>query len=108
MIFSAIADNVPLGFVSVDAAKQDMDQLVTARRAQRQGIGRLLVRAAKSHSPAGLNLKVVQVNEPAIALYRSEGFDVTAESISERSGLATFSMRWAGELPCLRVRRSDC
>ena len=98
VILAAVADDVPLGFVSVDAAKQDMDQLVTARRAQRQGIGRLLVRAVKSHSPAGLNLKVVQVNEPAIALYRSEGFEVTAEGISESSGLANFSMRWVGEV----------
>ena len=96
VIFSAVVDDVPLGFVSVDAARQDLDQLVTARRAQRQGIGRLLVRAAKAHSPAGLDLKVVQVNAPAIALYRSEGFEITGEGISEGSGLANFSMRWGG------------
>jgi putative acetyltransferase len=96
-ILVAVDGSRLLGFVSVDARRQDMDQLVTAREAQRQGIGRLLVRAAKTHSPSGLDLKVVQLNQPAIALYRSEGFEIIGEGISEKSGLANFSMRWDGD-----------
>lgn len=94
---SVAAENEkPLGFVTVDPGRQDMDQLAIAPEAQRQGVGRCLVRAAKTQSPGGLTLKVVQMNRPAIALYRSEGFVITGSGVSERSGLANFGMRWRG------------
>lgn len=96
VVLAAVIEGVPLGFVTVDAARQDMDQLVTAPASQGRGIGRRLVQTAKENSPEGLSLKVVQVNGPAIALYRSEGFVITGEGVSERSGLANFSMRWPG------------
>jgi putative acetyltransferase len=83
-----------LGFVTVDAVKQDMDQLVTARAAQRRGVGRLLTRAAQARSPDGLGLSVLQENAPALALYRREGFLVTGAGTSLRSGRPTFRMRW--------------
>ena len=93
---AAVEDGAPLGFVTVDALRQEMDQLVTAPAVQRRGIGRRLLRGAKERSPGGLTLKVVQNNQPAIELYLDERFIITGEGVSERSGLPTFSMRWRG------------
>ncbi|MDX7949919.1 GNAT family N-acetyltransferase [Lichenihabitans sp. Uapishka_5] len=86
----------PLGFMTINPDTRDLDQLVTARAAQRRGIGRLLIRAAKARSPAELSLTVAQMNQPAIRLYESEGFAVSGTGISLRSGLPTFRMVWQG------------
>lgn len=63
----------------------DVAQVMTigvARRAQRRGLGRLLLHAllerAVADRASAVLLEVAVTNEPALALYRSEGFEVLA------------------------------
>ena len=50
----------------------------------------------KRLSPNGLSLRVAQINGRAVRFYKAAGFNVTGEATSERSGLALFTMAWAG------------
>ena len=91
------------GFVTVDASKQEVDQLLTSLSAQRRGVGRRLLRLAKERSPAGLSLSVNEMNTRAIGLYLSEGFAIVGDGVSTRSGLPIHHMRWTGRAGCISV-----
>ena len=63
----------------------DVAQVMTigvARRAQRRGLGRVLLHAllgqAVADGASAVLLEVAVDNEPALTLYRSEGFEVLA------------------------------
>jgi ribosomal-protein-alanine N-acetyltransferase len=63
----------------------DVSQVMTigvARRAQRRGLGRVLLHAlldrAAADGASAVLLEVAVDNEPALGLYRSEGFEVLA------------------------------
>lgn len=63
---------------------------------QRRGIGRALLRAALDHAAgATVFLEVRTDNEPAIQLYRSEGFEVIGirRGYYQASGADAFTMR---------------
>ena len=67
----------------------------------RRGIGRMLLREAVRRCGPQAWLNTLGGNAPAIALYRSEGFDVVKEIASECEGYPCVSLRLA--LPTSRM-----
>jgi len=93
-ILVAEADGRPAGLVTVVPATGYIDQIAVATWAQRRGVAARLIAAAREVSPAVLELHVNQDNEPAVAFYRREGFEVSGEAANPRSGAPTFRMTW--------------
>lgn len=83
-----------LGFLLWNEAGGHIDQLAVRRSAQGQGVATGLIDHAKARAKGPLILDVNRDNPRAIAFYRREGFAVTGEKVSERSGLALLDMEW--------------
>jgi putative acetyltransferase len=88
------ADGRLAGLVTVAPDTGYIDQIVVATAAQRRGVAARLIAAARAISPTVLELHVNQDNEPAVAFYRREGFEVSGEAANPRSGAPTFRMTW--------------
>jgi ribosomal protein S18 acetylase RimI-like enzyme len=77
-----VAPRHVVGFVATEIGREELYVcgLAVARRSQRQGLGRALLRAAMGGAAdrglVAVELSVSVNNAPAIALYRSEGFRV--------------------------------
>lgn len=82
------------GFVAFQPATGHIDQIAVAVAAQGSGAGTHLLDHAKTRCPQGLKLDVNQNNPRAVRFYLREGFVVTGESVSARSGLRLFDMAW--------------
>lgn len=82
------------GFVAVSPRSGYLDQIVVAPEAQRHGVGRLLMAAAKQVARDGLYLHVNKDNAKAIAFYQSCGFLVAGEDVNRRSGAPVYMMTW--------------
>ena len=82
------------GFVAFHPATGHIDQIAVAVAAQGSGAGTRLLDHAKALCPQGLQLEVNQDNPRAVRFYLREGFVVTGESVSARSGLKLFDMAW--------------
>lgn len=76
----AEVDGVVRGFVAFQ--RGSLNWLYVDPDSYRQGVGRALLRHAVAASGAVISTQALQGNEPAIALYRSEGF----VEIERRSG----------------------
>lgn len=87
------------GFLTVHRTTGTLDQLAVDPAWGGRGLGRRLLDAAKRLAPAGLRLRVTQVNVRAIRFYERAGFVVTGEAVSARSGLPVFTMAWPGGGP---------
>jgi len=90
----AVADEALLGFVTVDPASLDLDQLVVAPEAWGGGVAKALVAEAKRVSPNGLDLHVNTDNARAIRFYEREGFVISGEALNWRSGAPVHKMSW--------------
>lgn len=93
-ILVAEADGRLAGLVTVMPDSGYIDQIAVATWAQRRGVAARLLAAAREVSPVLLELHVNQDNEPAVAFYRREGFEVSGEAANPRSGAPTFRMTW--------------
>jgi putative acetyltransferase len=83
-----------LGFVTVDPASCDLDQMVVAPEAWGSGVASALIAAAKRTSPMGLDLHVNTDNVRAIGFYEKHGFVISGEAINWRSGAPVHRMSW--------------
>ena len=90
----AEANGAMLGFVTVDPASLDLDQLVVAPEAWGGGVAKALVAEAKRISPNGLDLHVNTDNARAIRFYEREGFVISGEALNWRSGAPVHKMSW--------------
>ena len=90
----AEADDVLVGFVTVDPTSFDLDQIVVAPEAQGKGVAAALIAEAKRISPRGLDLHVNTDNERAIRFYEKEGFVISGEALNWRSGAPVHKMSW--------------
>jgi len=70
----AVDEQTIVGFVTVDATKRYLDQIVVAPEWWGTDLAAALVREAKRISPAGLDLHVNQDNARAIRFYEKHGF----------------------------------
>lgn len=86
----------PVGFITCQPATGYLDQLAVRPADQGAGVAKALLDHAKAARPKGLSLKVNVDNPRAVAFYRREGFAVTGEGVSERSGLKLLDMEWRG------------
>jgi putative acetyltransferase len=93
-IIVAEADGRLLGFVTVDPASFDLDQLVVSVDAWGSGVARALLAEAKRISPRGLDLYVNTDNIRAIRFYEKQGFVICGEAINWRSGAPVHKMSW--------------
>jgi putative acetyltransferase len=93
-IIVAEADGRLLGFVTVDPASFDLDQLVVSPDAWGTGLARALLAEAKRISPQGLDLYVNTDNVRAIRFYEKQGFVICGEAINWRSGAPVHKMSW--------------
>jgi len=87
-------DAAMLGFVTVDPATFDLDQIVVAPEAWGMGVASALLADAKRISPQGLDLHVNKDNVRAIRFYEKQGFTVSGEAINWRSGAPVHKMSW--------------
>ena len=90
----ADAHGVMVGFVTVDPASLDLDQMVVAPEAWGLGVAAALIAQAKRISPIGLDLYVNTDNERAIRFYEKHGFVVSGQAINWRSGAPVHKMSW--------------
>ena len=82
------------GFVAVSPRTGYLDQIVVAPEAQRMGVGKALIDAAKQIGREGLYLHVNKDNTRALAFYQTSGFTVAGEDINRRSGAPVYMMTW--------------
>ncbi|MFL6798778.1 MAG: GNAT family N-acetyltransferase [Xanthobacteraceae bacterium] len=87
-----------LGFITVDAASFDVDQVVVAPEAWGMGIANALMAEAKRISPRGLDLHVNTDNARAIAFYEKHGFVISGGALNWRSGAPVYKMCWRPQL----------
>lgn len=82
------------GFVVVSPRTGYLDQIVVAPEAQRLGVGKALIGAAKQIGHQGLYLHVNKDNARALAFYEANGFTIAGEDINRRSGAPVYMMTW--------------
>jgi len=82
------------GFVTVDPASFDLDQIVVAPEAWGIGVASALIAEAKRISPDGLDLYVNIDNARAIRFYEKHGFAISGEAFNWRSGAPVHKMSW--------------
>ena len=82
------------GFVVVSPRTGYLDQIVVAPEAQRMGVGKALIDAAKQIGREGLYLHVNKDNTRALAFYQTSGFTVAGEDVNRRSGAPVYMMTW--------------
>ena len=86
----------PAGFVTVDPARQRLDQLAVHPAHRGSGVADRLVGGAKALSPWGLTLDVNVGNARARRFYARHGFAEVSAGTNPRSGLPTLLLRWEG------------
>lgn len=93
-LFVAVKRSQVVGMIALKRDESKLDQLFIDPQHQRQGIGRLLVNAAKKRLPKGMWLKVHCQNSPAIRFYQSQGFELDSERSIDRANSADVFFRW--------------
>jgi len=83
-----------VGFVTLQPASGELDQIAVAPDAARRGVGALLMAEARRLAPGRITLTVNQDNPVALRFYEREGFVVTGEGVNGMSGLKTLRMEW--------------
>ncbi|WP_235215526.1 GNAT family N-acetyltransferase [Phaeacidiphilus oryzae] len=85
-----------VGYAAVDGDL--LEHLYLRPDVRRQGIGTLLLDAAKRHSPHGLSLHVFQQNTEARAFYTRHGFRTldTSDGARNMEHLPDMTLRWDG------------
>ena len=93
-IVVAQRDAALIGFVTVDPETRYLDQIVVAPDAWGDGIAALLLDAARTLSPTGLDLLVNKDNARAIRFYEKHGFRYAGEDVNPTSGRPVNRMTW--------------
>lgn len=93
-VFTAEHGSAFAGFVTVNSATNDIDQLAVAPAHFGGGLGALLMEKARAVSPLRLTLKVNQSNTRALRFYEREGFTRIDEGVNPQSGRAYWAMEW--------------
>jgi putative acetyltransferase len=93
-IVLAVAGDELVGFVTVDARKGYLDQIVVPPERWGSGIAAMLLIEAKRISPAGLDLDVNTDNDRAIRFYNKQGFVVSGAGTNPISGKPVHRMSW--------------
>src|SRR5262249_17252341 len=83
-----------VGFVTLNPANGDLDQIVVAPEAWGGGVAERLLNEGKRRAPSGVELRVNADNIRAIRFYRKHGFTVVRDDVNPRSGAAVHVMRW--------------
>ena len=79
-----------LGFVGYK--NDEIGWLYVSPSHYRQGVGAALMRHALSHAGSEVLVEVLKGNEPALKLYRSFGFEVTAKASGAMPGNEAFTV----------------
>lgn len=82
------------GFILVDPATAQLDQICVAHDLKGAGYGLALLHEARRLSPRRVDLTVNAMNDRAIRFYEREGFRRTGEGVNPNSGLPVFHYRW--------------
>jgi putative acetyltransferase len=93
-IVIAEANNVMIGFVTVDPRTLYLDQLVVAPEHWGISVGAALVAEAKRLSPNGLDLDVNTDNARAVRFYEKCGFVISGAGRNPISGKPVHRMSW--------------
>jgi putative acetyltransferase len=83
-----------VGFVTVDAVTQRLDQLAVKPSAWGSGVAVRLLDEARRISPHRLLLEVNHENHRAVRFYEREEFQRIGEGVNANSGLRTWLMQW--------------
>jgi ribosomal-protein-alanine N-acetyltransferase len=98
LTIGAVVEDKLVGFVAcqiIAGTEVDILQISVAKRCQRLGIGRALVRCIKDRKFDSITLEVRPSNLPALSLYQSEGFQVVGKRKAfYRNGEDALTMRW--------------
>lgn len=86
------------GMVALNCGDSKLDQPFVAPEWQRQGIGRLLVNAAKEHLPKGMWLKSHRQNSDAVLFYQAQGFVLDLERSGGSDAPDDVFYRWVPAL----------
>ncbi|MBT9288819.1 GNAT family N-acetyltransferase [Prosthecodimorpha staleyi] len=82
------------GFVLIDTATGYLDQIVVGSPWWGKGLAEALLDEARRLAPGRIELDVNQDNPRAVAFYMRNGFQVIAEGMNAKSGLATLKLEW--------------
>lgn len=93
-IWIAQVDNEIVGFLALDRAAADVDQIFVDPNAQGHGVGAALMDKAKSLCPEGLRLHALQENKIALRFYEHHGFKAGTKGTNPVNGLATIEFTW--------------
>ena len=85
------------GFVTLQPRSGELDQIAVAPWAARRGLGRLLLKEARTLAPGLITLTVNLDNGPALRFYEREGFVRIGEGVNAMSGLKTLRMQWRAD-----------
>jgi putative acetyltransferase len=85
-----------VGFVTIERASGDLDQIVVAPEYWGSGVADKLLEQAKKLSSGYIDLVVNTDNLRALRFYRRNGFDVVGEDVNALSGRRVFKMSWRG------------
>jgi putative acetyltransferase len=94
-IIVAEQDDMPVGFVTIDASGY-LDQLVVAPDRWGSELATMLVDEAKRRSPDCITLLVNKDNTRAIRFYERNGFTDAGEDVNPTSGRPVLKMEWKG------------
>ncbi len=93
-VWIAEIENRIVGFVAVNLAEIEINQIFIDFSYQNQGIGSLLIQKAKELCPQGLRLTVLQINQRACLFYEKHGFIPTNMSINKINGQPNIEYLW--------------
>lgn len=96
-VWVAVRDKEILGYAALEGDM--LEHLYLRPDVRRQGIGTLLLDAARRHSPEGMSLHVFQQNTEARAFYEHHGFTVltTTDGHGNMENLPDMTLRWKRE-----------
>lgn len=89
LVLVAEDKNERLGFIAI--SDNEITWLYVSRAHQRQGVARLLVRAALESATGPVSLEVLSGNDAALNLYLSEGFEVVKQVNGKLTGNEAFA-----------------
>ncbi len=84
-----------LGAVQIEQLSNHtaVHRLVVSPKSFRQGVGKLLISAVQKQATQ-LSLSTAALNQPAISLYKKQGFAVVKRWLDETTGIELVEMRW--------------
>lgn len=111
--FLALCDEVPCGLVVgvlASPREAELQGMWVAPNVRRRGVGRALTHAvcawARQRGARHISLEVVSVSEPALALYRANGFEPSSAPDAMEAVDAAYATCGARRAPALRLSKT--